>query len=171
MGYYDEYSQENGTERKGRKGRAFLASIAGAVIGGLIVVFAIPTLSNQGLLPYNIQPNQYQPTGGIDSHSGNISQQQVSYDVNTDTTKAIDKAAEAVVGINNIQRSNFWSDSASGEEQAAGTGSGVIYKRAGNKAYVVTNQHVVEGATHLEVTLTDGTKFLLNCLAEIFGRI
>ena len=44
------------------------------------------------------------------------------------------------------------------DHKRRGTGSGVIYKKAGNKAYVVTNQHVVEGATHLEVTLTDGTK-------------
>ncbi|WP_342433727.1 trypsin-like peptidase domain-containing protein [Neobacillus sp. FSL H8-0543] len=165
MGYYDDHSQERFSEKRGRKSGFFFASIAGAIIGALLVVFSIPTLSNQGLLPYSVQPNLNQPTGGNSTDQGAPLQQQVSYDVNTDTTKAIDKAAEAVVGINNIQTSNFWSDNGSGSQEAAGTGSGVIYKKAGNKAYVVTNQHVVEGATHLEVTLTDGTKIP----AELLG--
>ena len=34
----------------------------------------------------------------------------------------------------------------------------MIYKKAGNKAYVVTNNHVVEKASQLEITLSDGTK-------------
>ncbi|MDF2855284.1 MAG: serine protease [Neobacillus sp.] len=165
MGYYDDHSQEHFSEKKGRKSGFFLASIAGAIIGSLLVIFSIPTLSNQGLLPYNVQPNQHQPTGGNNGDQGDPIQQQVSYDVNSDTTKAIDKAAEAVVGINNIQNSNFWSDDGSGSQEAAGTGSGVIYKKSGDKAYVVTNQHVVEGATQLEVTLTDGTKIP----AELLG--
>jgi serine protease Do len=165
MGYYDDHSQERFLEKKGRKSGFFLASIAGAIIGSLLVIFSIPTLSNQGLLPYNVQPNQNQPTGGNHADQGALIQQQVSYDVSSDTTKAIEKAAEAVVGINNIQNSNFWSEDGSGSQEAAGTGSGVIYKKAGDKAYVVTNQHVVEGATQLEVTLTDGTKIP----AELLG--
>ena len=28
----------------------------------------------------------------------------------------------------------------------AGTGSGVVYKKDGGKAYIVTNNHVIEGA-------------------------
>jgi serine protease Do len=165
MGYYDDHSQERFPDKKGRKNGFFLASIAGAIIGSLLVIFSIPTLSNQGLLPYNVQPNQNEPAGGNNGDQGAPIQQQVSYDVNSDTTKAIDKAAEAVVGINNIQNSNFWSDDGSGSQEAAGTGSGVIYKKSGDKAYVVTNQHVVEGATQLEVTLTDGTKIP----AELLG--
>src|SRR5690606_38956611 len=38
------------------------------------------------------------------------------------------------------------------------TGSGVIYKSEGDTAYVVTNHHVVDGASGIEVTLADGTK-------------
>jgi serine protease Do len=124
----------------------------------MLVVLSIPALSNQGFLPYHVQPNQTQSADGNNDNQDNFIQQQVSYDVNSDTTKAIDKAADAVVGINNIQNSNFWSDEAGDDQGPAGTGSGVIYKKAGDKAYVVTNQHVVEGATQLEVTLNDGTK-------------
>ena len=39
-----------------------------------------------------------------------------------------------------------------------GTGSGVIYKKQGDKAYIVTNHHVVEGAQELEITFDDGSK-------------
>jgi serine protease Do len=159
MGYYDEQSQGRYRE-KGKKGGYFLSSIAGAVIGALIVVFAIPTLSDRGVLPYQISPNQNTATEtGPDSNNQQSGiQQQISYNVNTNITQAVDKTGAAVVGINNIQESSFWSDNGDSSEEAAGTGSGVIYKKEGNKAYVVTNHHVVEGATSLEITMEDGTK-------------
>jgi serine protease Do len=157
MGYYDDHSQERYQKKNRSRGGYFFASIVGAILGAMLVVVSIPALSNQGFLPYNVQPNQNQPAG-TNENEENIIKQQVAYDVNTDITKAIDKAADAVVGINNIQNSNFWYDESGDDQGPAGTGSGVIYKRTGNKAYVVTNQHVVEGATHLEVTLNDGTK-------------
>ncbi|WHZ03144.1 trypsin-like peptidase domain-containing protein [Neobacillus sp. YX16] len=158
MGYYDDHSQGRYQKQSGNRGGYFLASIVGAILGAMLVVISIPALSNQGFLPYDVQPNNNQSAGGNNDNQDNFIQQQVSYDVNTDTTKAIDKAADAVVGINNIQNSNFWYDESGDDQGPAGTGSGVIYKKAGNKAYVVTNQHVVEGATQLEVTLNDGTK-------------
>jgi serine protease Do len=158
MGYYDDHSQERYQKQSGNRGGYFFASIVGAVLGAMLVVISIPALSSQGFLPYNVQPNNNQPVGGNNDNQDNFIQQQVSYDVNTDTTKAIDKAADAVVGINNIQNTNFWYDESGDDQGPAGTGSGVIYKKAGDKAYVVTNQHVVEGATQLEVTLNDGTK-------------
>ena len=158
MGYYDDHSQERYQKQSGNRGGYFFASIVGAILGAMLVVLSIPALSNQGFLPYHVQPNQNQPADGNNDNQDNFIQQQVSYDVNSDTTKAIDKAADAVVGINNIQNSNFWSDESGDDQGPAGTGSGVIYKKAGDKAYVVTNQHVVEGATQLEVTLNDGTK-------------
>ena len=37
-------------------------------------------------------------------------------------------------------------------------GSGVIYKTDGDVAYLVTNNHVVEGAAKLEIILSDGTR-------------
>lgn len=37
-----------------------------------------------------------------------------------------------------------------------GTGSGIIYRKDG---YIITNQHVVDGATELIVTLHDGTEY------------
>ncbi|WIV11730.1 trypsin-like peptidase domain-containing protein [Proteiniborus sp. MB09-C3] len=37
-----------------------------------------------------------------------------------------------------------------------GTGSGIIYRKDG---YIITNQHVIDGATELTVTLHDGTEY------------
>ena len=42
--------------------------------------------------------------------------------------------------------------------QVAGEGSGVIYKKDGKEAYIVTNNHVVDGAKKLEIMLSDGSK-------------
>jgi serine protease Do len=160
LGFYDDDSQRRNKERKKGKGGIFLASLMGAIIGAVLVIFTIPTLSNQGVLPYKLQPNQSAGTEPNNKNNQGIAQQQVSLNVNSNTTKAVDKTVDAVVGVNNIQSSNFWSDNGTrtGKEEAAGTGSGVIYKKEDNKAFVVTNHHVVEGATKLEVSLADGTK-------------
>jgi serine protease Do len=159
VGYYDDHSQNRFREQKGNRGGVFLASLVGAIIGAILVIIAIPTLSNRGILPYQIETNQTNANESNTNDNQTVIQKKVSYDVNTNTTKAVEKAADAVVGINNIQSTSFWSDEqASSGEEPAGTGSGVVYKKAGGKAYVVTNNHVVEGATKLEVSFSDGTK-------------
>ncbi|MGG1675883.1 S1C family serine protease [Neobacillus sp. NRS-1170] len=165
MGYYDDHSQGRYREQRGNRGGFFIASLVGAILGAILVIVALPALSNRGLLPYKIETNQNTATNTTDNtNQQNVIHQQVSYDVKTDTTDAVNKTAAAVVGINNIQSTGFWSDNGNGNgsgdnsEEAAGTGSGVIYKKDNNRAFVVTNHHVVEGATKLEVSLTDGTK-------------
>ncbi|EUJ33755.1 serine protease [Listeria floridensis FSL S10-1187] len=50
------------------------------------------------------------------------------------------------------------SNGSSSSENEASSGSGVIYKKANGKAYVVTNNHVVSGANKLEVTFSNGKK-------------
>ncbi|WP_066249063.1 S1C family serine protease [Neobacillus drentensis] len=160
MGYYDDHSQNRFREQKGNRGGIFFASVFGAILGAILVIIAIPALSNRGILPYQIETNNNNAVESATSDNQNVIQKQIAYDVNTNTTKAVEKAADAVVGINNIQSSSFWSDQEAGSsgEEAAGTGSGVVYKKAGGKAFVVTNHHVVEGATKLEVSFSDGTK-------------
>jgi serine protease Do len=44
------------------------------------------------------------------------------------------------------------------ETVESGTGSGVIYKKADGKAYIITNNHVIEGAKEVEISLYDGQK-------------
>lgn len=97
------------------------------------------------------------------------------------TVNAISKAKDAVVSIvnyqnsssnnldsilgGNSQKNNSNKNTDSGGLKAAGSGSGVIYKKSGNTAYIVTNNHVVNGAKKLAVILSDGT----NVNAELVG--
>ncbi|MCL2114306.1 MAG: trypsin-like peptidase domain-containing protein [Streptococcaceae bacterium] len=95
----------------------------------------------------------------------------VKVDVNTDTTAAIKKVSNAVVSVLNYQNQSSSDDvfnsifgQNSGNNQSSATsslaseGSGVIYKKENGKAYIVTNNHVVEGANSLEVLLAGGQK-------------
>src|SRR5690625_5732209 len=66
-------------------------------------------------------------------------------------TELLSDVAGSVVGVSNIRSFDLWSDSVD-----AGTGSGVIYKVEGDRAFVVTNQHVIDGANQIEVILPNG---------------
>ncbi|MFJ8064296.1 S1C family serine protease [Psychrobacillus sp. NPDC096426] len=130
-------------EKKRGAAGYFFSALAGVLVGALLVWFLIPSVVTN--LPTDNAANTITKT------------QQLSVDITTDVTSAVEKASRAVVGVSNIQSvTNFWSQSQS--EQEAGTGSGVIYKKENGKAYVITNHHVIENAKAVEVTLTDGAK-------------
>ena len=81
------------------------------------------------------------------------------------TTQAVDKVKDAVVSVitysANTQNSLFGSaetDTDTNTEQVSSEGSGVIYKKEGNFAYLVTNTHVINGAKKVDIRLADGTK-------------
>lgn len=94
-------------------------------------------------------------------------------------TGIVDDTQNAVVSVSNFQRQqvnpygSFFGSSQGiqsledliGTEVLAGTGSGVIYKVEGDLAYVVTNNHVIEGNDSLSVTMADGTEVE----AEVIG--
>ena len=81
------------------------------------------------------------------------------------TTQAVDKVKDAVVSVitysTDSQNSLFGSagtDTDTNTEQVSSEGSGVIYKKEGNFAYLVTNTHVINGAKKVDIRLADGTK-------------
>jgi serine protease Do len=49
-------------------------------------------------------------------------------------------------------------NSSSSQAVETGSGSGIIFQKNSNAAYIVTNNHVVEGATKLEISLYSGQK-------------
>lgn len=160
MGYYDQdYENYNAKRQKGNRGGWFLAGLVGAILGGLLMFLALPTLST--ILPYNMDLGDEATTtqeGGIENQSGIT--KNVSVNVNSAITEIVDNVSDAVVGVVNLQQADFWNET--GE---AGTGSGVIYKKEGQNAFIVTNHHVIEGATQIEISLSDGTRIP----AEILG--
>ncbi|MFA9556272.1 S1C family serine protease [Evansella sp. AB-rgal1] len=158
MGYYDgHYEQTRSNEKKPTKWSG-LYSFFGAIIGALIVVFSIPTLANNGFLPYDVVPK-----GSVietDRESGearevlsDIPTEMVNISMTSEIIEAVDRVSDAVVGVVNMRQSTGLFGSSSG-----GTGSGVIYKIEGDKAFVVTNQHVIAGHNEIDVTLSNGSR-------------
>ncbi|MDQ0429194.1 serine protease Do [Planomicrobium stackebrandtii] len=148
MGYYNQ--TPNGRQRPSRLG-TFAAGVAGVAAGALLVWLLF--YSMPGLILDNGNETQIvqQDTEGRS--------ESVSVDITTDVTEAVEIAADAVVGVTNLQAAgDFWSQQSPEQEQEVGTGSGVIYKNENGTAHVVTNHHVIDGASGIEVTLSDGTK-------------
>jgi len=110
----------------------------------------------------------------VSSSSTKTTTSKVSYSNTNDTTKAVEKVREAVVSVINYQSNsssddlymqmfggnldNNTNNGSDSDLSIASEGSGVIYKKDGNSAYVVTNNHVVDGASQIEIMLSDGTK-------------
>lgn len=90
-------------------------------------------------------------------------------------TETASKASKAVVSVENYQygqgmygnlselfenhpNQDQGLEGLTDEPQLAGTGSGVVYKVEGDYAYIVTNNHVVEGSDKLEIQTPEGEK-------------
>ncbi|MCY2687760.1 trypsin-like peptidase domain-containing protein [Salinimicrobium sp. TH3] len=83
-------------------------------------------------------------------------------DVNADFTEAANKSVNAVVHVKNVatvRRSPF---SSSTTQALQGAGSGVIISPDG---YIVTNNHVIQKANQLQVTLNNNQSYM----AEVIG--
>ena len=142
--------------------KKFIPGLVGGVVGASL------------LLGGNYLINGNSSTSSSSSNSGTTKVSNVSYKVSSSVTEAVAKVSPAVVSVINLQStqsssgansifgqqgSDDSSSSSSGDLEAASEGSGVIYKKTDdNKAYVVTNNHVVESQEELEILLADGTK-------------
>ncbi|WP_251938645.1 trypsin-like peptidase domain-containing protein [Streptococcus sp. Marseille-Q0941] len=130
-------------------------------IGKLLLIILISFFSGVlGSLTI-LQLNQKQKTNT--QNSTTITQTAVKNE--NSTTKAVDKVKDAVVSIitysANSQNGLFGygeSDTDTNTEQVSSQGSGVIYKKDGEYAYIVTNTHVINGAKKVDIRLADGTK-------------
>ncbi|GKU83858.1 putative serine protease YyxA [Niallia sp. NCCP-28] len=147
----EDFEYGNQREKPVRKRSYFFSGFLGAIIGALLVLLIVTRFADNGILATKKETDDDITI----TEDKELNTKNVSLNVETNITKAVDKAADAVVGISNLQSSNFWEDTSA---QEAGTGSGVIYKKSGDNAYIVTNNHVVAGASELEVTLSDGKK-------------
>ena len=89
--------------------------------------------------------------------SSGIRTESVSYNNTNSTTEAVKKVQNAVVSVINYGQ-NPNADDLNSQDAISGEGSGVIYKKDNQYAYIVTNNHVVSGATSLDIQLADGSK-------------
>lgn len=162
MGYYDEDDQA-GTkrEKKGTMGIGITAFIS-SILGALIVLVSVPLLANYGLLPYEVVTKGQNTETATTEQNQNSTQTDNSLNItmNSGVIEAVENVSEAVVGVINLRQENIWSTTG-GE----GTGSGVVYKKTDDYAYIVTNNHVIDGAEEIEVSLSDGSRIS----AELLG--
>ncbi|MGT2911978.1 S1C family serine protease [Streptococcus cameli] len=128
-------------------------------IGGIIGTLVSPFLQSSTTNPSTTLSNQ-------------ASISQVTYDNQTSTTEAVKKIQDAVVSVINYQKPTSQiqsifgnSESQSDELEVAGEGSGVIYKKDNQSAYIVTNTHVIAGAVEVDIQLSSGEKVA----AELVG--
>lgn len=159
MGYYDDHYTNPEPSRRsgGRRGGPgwFWSGFLGAIVGIVVCFIVSPFLASKGWLPaYNNEAGTTQ--------TGPVINKRINADVTTAVTKAVDKVSPAVVAVINLQQANFFDN----QYTESGIGSGIIYKKSGDYAYVVTNNHVVEGASKIEVRFDDEKK--VN--AELLGR-
>lgn len=145
--------------------KRFGIGICSGVIGGALAFGGMYAITGM---------NNATSSTGIQSAQTATKVQNVKYNVESDVTKAVSKVQGAVVSIINLQNQNtqgmgsledfFGAQQGNSSSQNSGTletaseGSGVIYKKEGKYAYIVTNNHVVEGQNALQVLLADGTK-------------
>lgn len=136
--------------------KRFLSTVTAGVIGSAITLAAV----------------QY--TGGFDSMNKGASQKSDNLtpaNVNVQKVSSgsvsfadiAEQASKAVVGVIN-KKSNSTPLQQSSEE-AAGSGSGVIFKKTDDGVYIVTNNHVIEGANQIDISLYDGKEVT----AEVVG--
>jgi len=84
-----------------------------------------------------------------------------SYKNSTDISEAVKKVQNAVVSVITYAESSssvINDESSNDESQISSEGSGVIYKKDGKSAYLVTNTHVLNGSTNVDILLADGNK-------------
>lgn len=161
MNGQDQFNEGSRTEVKqvkSSKVKSVISTVLAGVIGSALTITALPYLPNT---------NEEAPKAivsednSVAETSAKLNVQQVSANSIADM---VEQASKAIVGIvNKQQQSNRFNQT--NEAVNAGTGSGVIFKKTGDAAYIVTNNHVIENANEIEVSLHDGKKVK----AELIG--
>lgn len=165
-------------QEKKKRGFGWFRPLLGGVIGGSLAlgIYTFTPLGDHDSQDTVKQSSSQQQTQSVtakstssESSKSSSSSSSSSAFNSEDSSKISDMVEDlspAIVGITNLQaQSNsslFGSDSSgsssdSSEDTESGSGSGVIFKKENGKAYIITNNHVVEGASSLKVSLYDGT--------------
>lgn len=133
-------------------GKRFVSTVGAGILGSALTLGVV---ANTDILQVTTQNEATAAATEDSSSTPNIVQ--TSATSPTSLSDMVEHASKGIVGISNFKNTgNRFAGSS--ELSEYGTGSGVIYKIDGDDAYVVTNNHVIEGAGKVEVTLHDGEK-------------
>ena len=158
-------NETNSTEKRRRKPRKyglkrFLSTMGAGVIGS---VLTLTIVSNASFMQNNQDPTKDEApiTQAEGENAYTVQQTSVT---TVSLADMVENASKAIVGIVNYKNQTSPLSPAS-ENVQSGSGSGVIFKKEGEFAYIVTNNHVIEGAEKIEVSLENGEK----TMAELVG--
>lgn len=150
--------QNNGQGRKFWLKVILVGLIAGLIGGGCAM--------GAGSLIDNMRSSMSTKVPGASNKEGGTSVHKNKAKLNNESTSAYNSMKDSVVSIINLQHGqsnnglfSLFGDQTgndSGKLQTASEGSGVIYKKSGGSAYVVTNNHVVSGSSALKVIMSNG---------------
>lgn len=142
-----------------------LSLVAGA-LGGVLVLGGYTAINKNNTSNNTVKTEQ---TNTKSTDKTKVSD--VKVDVSTDVTKAVEKVENAIVSVTTLQKQQseltdlerIFGPAAGaaeddGELMEASEGSGVIYRKDGDKAYIVTNNHVVQGADAVTIMFNNGEK-------------
>jgi serine protease Do len=155
-------------ENKTTRVKRFLSTLAAGVIGSVLTLAIAPYTQNMNQWFYEDGQKASESTRQHDSNHMNQTQSLTAQQTSAQTTTnsvadIVEAASKAIVGIVNIQeQKNYFSGNRAVEN---GTGSGIVFKKDKESAYIITNHHVIEGADKIEVSLYGGKK----TIAELVG--
>ena len=137
--------------------KKFASLLIVAILGGAI------TLGSYKLFEDELITNSNTPTAAIPNFSPVHYNGAPITSTNADFTEAADRTVHAVVHVKNVQISRkprtmqeYFFGGGEMQKGLVGAGSGVIISADG---YIVTNNHVIDGASELEVSLNDNRTF------------
>ncbi|TRM11338.1 PDZ domain-containing protein [Lentibacillus cibarius] len=133
------------TRKKSGSGK-FTSGLVGAIISAAIVTL----LFSANIIPVGSDDSSESTAVSAESESDTPD---IAKTISSDDAAVagnIQEATEAVVGVVRMQQQSIWEQS-----EKTGAGSGIIYKKEDGKAYVVTNEHVVDGANEVEIVLNN----------------
>jgi serine protease Do len=125
-----------------------VALIAG-IIGAMIVLGIGKLLNNTGSEHNGSSVQEASNSKGGNTLDG-------KNDQHSSVNKMINDVSPSIVGVINMQKAQNLNDLLEGKSsksQEAGVGSGVIYQKNDKSAYIVTNNHVIDGASDIKVQL------------------
>jgi serine protease Do len=139
------------SEGKRPKWKSFLSILSAGVIGSALTLTIAPQLDAWE----STNMTNHQGEEVINKDNSSVEVQQVSNSEHTSIADIVENASEAIVGVVNISKQSnpFNQDTI---RQKNGTGSGVIYRVTDEELYIITNHHVIDGASEIEVSLFNG---------------
>ena len=126
-------------------------------LGNITLIFVVGFLG--GILGTFLTSNS--STSNTESKQVHSTTVKTAYKNTTSTSEAVDKVKNAVVSVitySDSSNQGVFEKEENPDSQISSEGSGVIYKKEGKYAYLVTNTHVINGAKKVDILLADGNK-------------